>query len=66
MTDNWIRLCDEKPTPGERVLVSNGRFVCEAYMMNNGEWVRSGCRMSFMVPLYWIPMPMGPEVTADG
>lgn len=56
----WISVKDRLPEPGERVLVSDGGFVCESYLNIRDKWVRAGVELSFMVPRYWKPMPEPP------
>lgn len=61
----WISVEERLPEPGERVLVTNGSFVCEAYLNIINKWVRAGKQVFFMSPSSWMPLPEPPgeEVT---
>ena len=65
----WISV-DYKPTRGERVIVTDGVFVGEAYLNNKNEWIRY-CGSLFgdgdleklwdMKITHWMPMPVPPK-----
>ena len=59
--NNWISVKDRLPAPGERVLVSNGKMVMEAYRTISGTWERFGVNLFCMVPTEWMPMPKGSD-----
>ena len=56
----WISVEDRLPEPGERVLVTDGSFVCEAYLNIINKWVRGGTELFFMRPSSWMPLPEPP------
>lgn len=58
---DWISVKEELPGPGERVIVSNGGFVCESFLNQYGDWIRGGARMFFMTPTHWMHMPEPPK-----
>ena len=58
---NWISVKDRLPDPGERVLVSNGKMVMEAYRTIYGNWERFGTRLFCIEPIEWVPMPKGSQ-----
>lgn len=41
----WIKIKEKHPIPGERVLVSNGGFVCESYVNEKGIFERGGAEL---------------------
>ena len=53
----WISVEERLPEYGERVLVSNGGFVCESYLSQSGKWQRGGVDMFFMTPTHWCNLP---------
>jgi hypothetical protein len=58
----WISVNDELPTPGERVIATNGTFSGEAYYAKDGCWYRHfglKCDAAFYGAniTQWIPMP---------
>jgi hypothetical protein len=57
----WISVEERLPEPGERVLVSNGGFVCESFLSQSGKWQRGGVDMFFMTPTHWMPLPEAPK-----
>lgn len=58
---HWIPVTERLPEFGERVLVSNGGFVCESFLSQSGKWQRSGVDMFFMTPTHWMPLPEPPK-----
>ena len=66
-SDIWEDVETNPPDPGERVLVSDsdGLFVCEAYLHQDGRWMRCGLELSIMEPKYWRYMPLGPKAKKD-
>lgn len=65
----WISV-DYKPTRGERVIVTDGAFVGEAYLNSNGKWIRY-CRSFYedggwgTKITHWMPMPIAPKKEED-
>ena len=57
----WISIEDKLPEKGERVLITNGAFVCESFLANNDKWQRGGTDLFFMQPTHWQPMPEPPK-----
>ncbi len=57
----WISVEDRLPEKGERVLITNGAFVCESFLANNDKWQRGGTDLFFMQPTHWQPMPEPPK-----
>lgn len=58
----WISVNDKLPTPGERVIATNGTFTGEAYQGKDGYWHRHyglTWERAFNGPdiTHWIPMP---------
>ena len=58
---HWISVEERLPEYGERVLVSNGGFVCESFLSQSGKWQRGGVDMFFMTPTHWMPLPKAPK-----
>ena len=58
---HWISVEERLPEYGERVLVSNGGFVCESYLSQSGKWQRGGVDMFFMTPTHWMPLLKPPK-----
>lgn len=58
---NWISVKDHSPTPGERVIATDGIFVGEAYMDNKNIFHRHhGVRWHDALRrdvTHWQPMP---------
>ena len=57
------RLVTELPDPGERVIVTDGVFVGEAYLSKGGIWLRYGMEMvdrrtGIFPPVAWMPLPV--------
>ena len=57
----WISVEKRLPEQGERVLVSNGGFICESYLSQSGKWQRGGVDMFFMTPTHWMPLLKPPK-----
>ena len=53
--NEWVRVEERLPEPGERVLAANGSFVGEAYLASNGTWMRHD-GFPWEVDC-WMPMP---------
>ena len=66
----WISVKDELPDFGERVIVTDGVFVGEAYLNSNGKWIRY-CGSFYedgdleellgIKITHWMPMPIPPK-----
>ena len=51
------------PDPGERVIVTDGVFVGEAYLSKGGVWLRYGMEMvdrrtGIFPPVVWMQLPV--------
>lgn len=66
----WIPIKDDLPDFGERVIVTDGAFVGEAYMNSNGKWIRycgsylgDGDVEELLETkiTHWLPMPVPPK-----
>ncbi len=57
----WISIKDRLPEPGERVLLSDGTFVAEGYILFTGKWMRNGIWVLPMHPTHWMPLPEPPK-----
>lgn len=58
----WYSARKALPEPGERVIVTDGAFVGEAYMSRRGVWLRYGVRIvdekfGISAPVAWMPLP---------
>lgn len=60
----WISVEERLPIRGDRVLVTNGSFVCEAYLSTADNWIRGGAPLFYMTPTHWMPLP-DPPVKED-
>ena len=56
----WISVKDRLPEYGERVLITEGTAVFEAYRSASGKWVRMGIGWKENVT-HWCPLPEPPE-----
>lgn len=57
----WISVKERLPEKGERILVTNGASVGEAYMNLQGKWMRFGSELVWMTPTHWMPLPPAPK-----
>ena len=57
----WISVKERLPEPGERVLLSDGTFVAEGYILFTGKWMRNGIWVLPMHPTHWMPLPEPPK-----
>lgn len=60
----WISVKDELPDFGERVIVTDGVFVGEAYLKSNRKWTRyygEDIGELFGNMTHWLPMPVPPK-----
>lgn len=60
--NGWFSVKKALPDPGERVIVTDGVFVGEAYLGKNGTWKRYGMDMvsrmtGIFPPIAWRPLP---------
>lgn len=61
-TNRWISVKDRLPLCGDRVIVTDGVFVCEAFLSISGKWVRNGIGWIASEITHWMPMPEPPEM----
>ena len=59
----WYNARRALPDPGERVIVTDGVFVGEAYLSKGGIWLRYGMEMvdrrtGIFPPVAWMPLPV--------
>ena len=59
----WYNAKRALPDPGERVIVTDGVFVGEAYLSKGGIWLRYGMEMvdrrtGIFPPVAWMPLPV--------
>ena len=57
----WISVEERLPNKIERVLVTDGMFVCEAWLSLYGSWMRIGSELRIVTPTHWMPMPEPPK-----
>ena len=60
--NGWISVNDKLPRCGESVIVTDGVFVCEAFLSISGKWVRNGIGWIESEITHWQPMPEPPEM----
>ncbi len=58
----WYSARKALPEPGERVIMTDGAFIGEAYMSQGGAWLRYGVEMvdrklGIFPPVAWMPLP---------
>lgn len=67
--NEWVRVYDRLPEPGERVLATDCGFVGEFYINKRGKWQRYNVNCSELLMaldiLYWMPLPAPPEKEGD-
>ncbi len=56
-TNGWISVKDRLPRCGDRVIMTDGVFVCEAFLSISGKWVRNGIGWIESEITHWMPMP---------
>lgn len=59
--NGWISVKDRLPLCGDRVIMTDGVFVCEAFLSISGKWVRNGIGWIESEITHWQPMPEPPE-----
>ena len=63
--NEWVRVYDRLPEPGERVLATDCGFVGEFYINKRGKWQRYNVNCSELLMaldiLYWMPLPAPPK-----
>ncbi len=58
----WISVKDRMPEEWAHVLVSNGIFVNEGYLDEQGNWKHGGVDFYFFSNItHWTPLPDPPE-----
>ena len=60
--NGWISVKDRLPLCGDRVIMTDGVFVCEAFLSISGKWVRNGISWIESEITRWMPMPEPPEM----
>lgn len=58
--NEWISVKDRLPVCGERVLITEGSAVFEAYLSISHKWVRAGIGWAESVT-HWMPLPEPPK-----
>ena len=65
----WIPVTERLPEPGERVLATDGGFVCELYVNSRGQWQRYNVNdyslLMALDILWWMPLPEPPKVDEE-
>ena len=63
--NEWVSVEERQLEPGQRVIATDGDFVGEAYVTENGLWVRFAALLwetAFNSPVtHWMPLPAPPE-----
>ena len=59
--NGWISVKDRLPRCGDRVIMTDGVFVCEAFLSISGKWVRNGIGWIESEITHWMPMPNPPK-----
>ena len=63
--NEWVRVEERLPEPGERVLATDCGFVGEFYINQRGKWQRYNVNCSELLMaldiLYWMPLPAPPD-----
>ena len=57
----WISVKGRLPRCGDRVIMTDGVFVCEAFLSISGKWVRNGIGWIESEITHWMPMPHPPK-----
>lgn len=61
----WVSVSERLPEPGERVLATDGGFVGEFYISNQGQWKRYNVNHHELLMaldiLWWMPFPEPPS-----
>lgn len=65
-TNGWISVLDRLPRCGDRVIITDGVFVCEAFLSISHKWVRNGIGWIESEITHWMPMPKPPEEENHG
>lgn len=60
--NEWISVKDKLPLCGERVIMTDGVFVCEGFLNISGKWMRNGIGWIESEITHWMPMPKPPEM----
>lgn len=60
--NEWISVKDRLPRCGDRVIMTDGVFVCEAFLSISGKWKRNGIDWIESEITHWMPMPEPPEM----
>lgn len=63
---DWISVEDALPPVGRAVLCTDGRFVFEAAMVENGRFIRRGVFVFFTTVTHWRKMPEPPKDVLRG
>lgn len=60
--NGWISVKDRLPLCGDRVIMTDGVFVCEAFLSISGKWMRNGISWIESEITHWQPMPEPPVI----
>lgn len=60
--NEWISVKERLPLCGDRVIMTDGVFVCEAFLSISGKWMRNGIGWIESEITHWQPMPEPPKM----
>lgn len=60
--NGWISVKDRLPRCGDKVIITDGVFVSEAFLSIRHKWVRDGFDWIASEITHWMPMPEPPEM----
>lgn len=59
--NGWISVKDRLPRCGDKVIITDGVFVSEAFLSIRHKWVRDGFDWIASEITHWMPMPEPPR-----